>query len=299
MWRYKVEQKTFEVSGVSMGGIPGQRPIVLIGSIFYQGHKIVFDERTGEFDRKKAEELIYNQQEVSDRIGNPCMIDVVISRKQLIEKYLGFVADVTDAPILVDCTSTNVKLAALDYIGQCGIGSRIILNSVQPTSNLDEFTRIRDSGVQCAILLAYDSRNFTYRGRINAVKKLLPTLYEAGVVNPLIDTCVLDLVSLGHACKAIYDLKDELGLPSGCGPHNAIALWKGLKNKIGQEANKPCSASAMAITSAIGADFILYGPIEDAEFIFPAVAMVDTAFSQVAIENGLKMQENHPRFKIA
>ena len=46
------------------------------------------------------------------------------------------------------------------------------------------------------------------------------------------------------------------------------------------------------------ADFVLYGPIEDAPYIFPAVAMIDTAMSQLVMERGGKVNLNHPRFRI-
>jgi tetrahydromethanopterin S-methyltransferase subunit H len=49
---------------------------------------------------------------------------------------------------------------------------------------------------------------------------------------------------------------------------------------------------------AVGADFVLYGPIEDAPLVFPAVAMIDTALSELAIERECEIPKNHPRFRI-
>jgi tetrahydromethanopterin S-methyltransferase subunit H len=48
----------------------------------------------------------------------------------------------------------------------------------------------------------------------------------------------------------------------------------------------------------MGADFILYGPVEDAPYVFPAVAMIDTALSQLIMERGERPDENHPRFRV-
>jgi tetrahydromethanopterin S-methyltransferase subunit H len=42
----------------------------------------------------------------------------------------------------------------------------------------------------------------------------------------------------------------------------------------------------------------LYGPVEDAKNVFPAVAMIDTALSQLAIERGTRPIESHPRFRV-
>jgi tetrahydromethanopterin S-methyltransferase subunit H len=57
-------------------------------------------------------------------------------------------------------------------------------------------------------------------------------------------------------------------------------------------------AAACASSVAIGADFVLYGPVEDAKYIFPAVAMVDTALSQLIMERGGEPVENHPRYRV-
>jgi tetrahydromethanopterin S-methyltransferase subunit H len=96
----------------------------------------------------------------------------------------------------------------------------------------------------------------------------------------------------------MYELKDETGLPVGCGAHNAVALWRGLKTKMGEHAVKPCLASVNAATTAVGADFILYGPIDDAKVVFPAVAMVDTAYSQTLMEKKVQIPKDHPRYRI-
>jgi tetrahydromethanopterin S-methyltransferase subunit H len=77
-----------------------------------------------------------------------------------------------------------------------------------------------------------------------------------------------------------------------------VATWKGLKKKLGGEAKDACVAAACASAVAIGGDFLLYGPAEDAKYIFPAVAMIDTGQSQVAIERGLKPYPNHPRYRV-
>ena len=67
---------------------------------------------------------------------------------------------------------------------------------------------------------------------------------------------------------------------------------------MGPQAEKPCAASALAMSVAVGADFLLYGPVEDAPYAFPAVAMVDTALSQLIVEQGERVDKSHPRFRI-
>lgn len=295
---FAAEQSTFEIGGVRVGGVPGARPTVLIGSAFYHGHNIFSDEDRGEFDAKEAEKRIRAQDDFAELTGNPCMLDVVGATPDAIQKHLEFAAGVTSAPLLIDGTTTAVRLAGLEYVVRAGLADRIVYNSIQPEIRDDELTAIHSAGVTSAILLTYTMRDFTAKGRVQAVRELLPKLHAAGVCNLMVDTCVLDLATLGQAFSAMFDIKQEFGLPVGGGVHNAVAVWKGLKTKMGQQAEKPCMASALAAAVAVGADFVLYGPVEDAEYAFPAVAMIDTSLSQLIIEKGGRPDKGHPRFRI-
>jgi len=135
-------------------------------------------------------------------------------------------------------------------------------------------------------------------GRVEAVTGLLDRVRGFEVKKPLLDTFVMDIPSLGIAFRALIDLKAKFGFPAGCGPHNAIGLWKGLRKKMGSRAIRPVVASVNAFAAAAGADFILYGPIEAADIVFPAVAMVDAAYAFPTIQNGAKLGRSHPLFRI-
>lgn len=295
---FAAEQQTFDIGAVRVGGSPGARPVVLVGSAFYHGHGIHFDEDRGEFHAEQARQRIQQQDRFAELTGNPCMLDVVGATPLAIQRHLEFAAGVTAAPLLIDGTTSEVRLAALEFAAQAGLAERIVYNSVQPETEDDELAAIRRAGVESAILLTCCLRDFTARGRVAAVRELLPRLQEAGIRKLLVDTCVLDLATMGQACSAMHDIKQEFGLPVGGGVHNAVAVWKGLKTKMGPQAEKPCAAAALAMAAAVGADFLLYGPIEDAPIVFPAVAMVDAALSQLVIEGGGRPDKNHPRFRI-
>jgi len=176
---------------------------------------------------------------------------------------------------------------------------RIIYNSLTPEYNGEELEKIGETGLKSAILLALNLKNLTSRGRIEAIEGLLPATSKAGIEKPLLDTCVIDIPTLGMACRALFELKDKYGLPIGCGAHNAIDTWKGLRKKMGKQATDPSAAAVNAITVALGADFVLYGPIELANYMFPAIAAVDAAYSQLSIEQGKFPSQAHPIFKIA
>jgi tetrahydromethanopterin S-methyltransferase subunit H len=295
---FRAEQKRFEIGGVTVGGQPGVRPTVLIGSVFYHGHKINVDEARGEFRRDEAEKIIRAKEELSEKTGNPAMLDVVGATPEAIRRHLEFAASVTRMPLLIDGTTVDVRLAGLKYVAEAGLAQRCVYNTIQPEVTDAELRAIREAGVESAIVLAYYMKDFTARGRFKAVKELLPRVQEAGIRKLMIDTCVMDLATMGQALSAIFQVKDELGLPAGAGVHNAIAVWRGLKGKLGEEARPLCIASAVASAVSVGADFVLYGPAEDARHVFPAAAMIDTVLSQLAMERGKRPEKSHPRYRI-
>jgi tetrahydromethanopterin S-methyltransferase subunit H len=67
---------------------------------------------------------------------------------------------------------------------------------------------------------------------------------------------------------------------------------------MGREVRDICGVSSSILAVAAGADFILYGPIEYARLVFPAVAMADAALSQVKMEDGFRIDRLHPRYRI-
>jgi len=295
---FKVPQEAFKVGNVMVGGQPGVRPTVLIGTIFYHGHDVLHDEDRGKFDPVKATELIRSQASFAQRTGNPCMLDVAGATPEAIERHLEFAANATDGPLTMDGTTAEVRLAGLEFVRRSRLSDRVVYNSIQPEIGDDELRAIRDAGVTAAIVLTYSMLDFTAQGRVTAVRELLPKLKAAGMTRLLVDTCVLDLATLGQALSAIFEVKNEFGLPAGAGVHNAIATWSGLKSKMGRQAYEPCVGAAVAAAVAVGADFLLYGPIDDAQFVFPAVAMIDTALSELAMEREEVIPKSHPRFRI-
>jgi len=47
MQRFSREQKVYSIGGIQIGGHPGEKPTVLIGSIFFSKHQIVSDPLKG------------------------------------------------------------------------------------------------------------------------------------------------------------------------------------------------------------------------------------------------------------
>ena len=304
MFKFEKPQEIYEIGGVRIGGQPGELPATLIGSIFYQGHGIVEDPKTGVFDRAKAEELITRQDELSDQTGNPCMVDVVCTSAEAARSYIGFVSEATDAPILLDAYQ-RVRIEALEYVSEAGLTDRIIYNSIyEPTE--EEVKTIKDSGVKAGILLAYNPEDPTARGVLSHLKGtedkpgLLEVSRRAGITKPLVDAPLFTYIpSIGEGAMACFRVKDELGLPAGGASGNAVTNWEQPEN-WGPDVAKINYVAPQVVPLALGADFLLYGAIDTAPWVFPACAAVDAMVASTAwLEHGTEvLTREHPLFRL-
>jgi len=300
MFKFDKEQLVFDIAGVKIGGQPGENPTVVIGSIFYKGDKVVLDEESGKINQEAAEELIAKFEEISDKTGLPCILDVVCSNSVNAKRYLEFVANATKMPVQIDYVTDEAAISGMEAAKELGILDRTILNSFNPETKDEIYQKAKEVGIQSAIALTYSSKAvISYKERIRILDILIPKIKSAGISKILVDTVVLDIVTLGLACKAIYEVKNRFGYPCGCGAHNAIASWKSLLKKKNKMLTVACSAIANSLPIAIGGDFVLFGPISDAEFIVPAIAIINAAYGQVLMEEGKRPKPDHPRFKIS
>jgi tetrahydromethanopterin S-methyltransferase subunit H len=312
MFKFKTPQKIFQIGKAKFGGQPGQLPTVLIGTIFYEKHKIVKDPKRGVFDKEKAEVLINKQEEFSDLTGNPCGVDVVCTSLESARKYIDFISKVTEAPILTDIWKPEIKIELLKHVAEVGLADRIVYNSIMsvPIPKEDEIEAIKESGVRASILLCYNIKDRTANGVLSLLKGteeqkgMLKIAEEAGIEKPLVDATIFTYVpSIGVGGKACFMVKDELGIPVGGSPGNATTmggpLWK-IAKSWGLGTVKACEAASQVVPIVLGADFLLYGTIESAPWIFPACAMVDAMLATAArAEFGLStLTTEHPLYKL-
>jgi len=298
MFKFEAEQKTYKIYGVDIGGQPGEVPTVMVGSLFYRGQKIVQDSEEGVFDKEEAESMIKEAEEQTDKTGLPSMVDLVAETTKAAEGYLDFVTGISEMPILLDAPSEKVHMESLQYAKDQGIMERIVLNSLTPHTKEQVYQKLKEVNCESAVLLLYSTRAVISSDKRLVLEELIPKAKEAGIENILVDTVVLDIATLGLAIKAIYKIKRRYGYPTGCGAHNAVDTWKGLKEKFAKKAVTASLGVANALPVALGADFVLYGPIENAKFIYPSIAFIDTAYSQLIMEEGRRPSKEHPRYKI-
>jgi tetrahydromethanopterin S-methyltransferase subunit H len=305
MFKFTREQQIFEIDRVKVGGQPGQLPTVLIGSIFYSGHRIVTDPRHGRFDRQQAEALLAQEEEVSLQTGNPRIIDVNAEFGEAMLRYIDFIAEKTDSPFLIDSPVAEVSLAALRHVEEVGLTNRAIFNSINPSTKPEELRAISEAGLESAIVLTFNSRRPTIDGRMAILegretgKSLLELSREAGITKPLVDVSVLDVPDPGPVSLTIYLVKKGFGLPAGGGLHNAIGMWRNYK-ELDQTTSLIASSVVNTMPIALGADFLLYGPMRNAIAVFTACALAD-AYVAYAMRQQYRISpltREHPLYKI-
>jgi tetrahydromethanopterin S-methyltransferase subunit H len=293
-----VKQKTYEISGTLIGGEPGLTPTVMVGSMFYKGDKTVENGAEGLFRRDEAEGVLRRAEEMSDSTGLPSMVDLIAENASAASRYLDFVVGATDMPIFLDIVSEDDLIESLQYASDHGVMERIIVNSLNPHSGERLYGKINETGCKSAVLLLHSAEYMLSSNKDALIEEMAPRAEAAGISNMLMDTAVIDIPTLGLATKAIHRIKDRYGYPCGCGAHNAVASWKRLRKKYSADAVTVAVGVVNALPVAAGADFVIYGPLKNAETVYPAVAMIDAAYSQQMIEKRKRPGRDHPRFRI-
>ncbi|MBE0522917.1 MAG: tetrahydromethanopterin S-methyltransferase subunit H [Methanosarcinales archaeon] len=311
MFRFDKKQEVFEFGGTKMGGQPGEYPTVLISTMFYGRHKIVSDEDKGIFDANAAEELWKIQQEMGDITGLPYINQIVGETPEAIKKFIDWFVEIDDSTaFLIDSSAGDVRAAAAKYCTEIGVADRAIHNSINASVNEEEIAAVRDSDLDAAIVLAFNATDPSVKGKMDILeiggtgqeKGMLDVARDCGITRPIIDVAAMPPgAGSGATIRSIMAVKGHLGLPTGGGFHNMASAWDWLKKfkKEHKEAYMPTDIGTNLVAQVVGADCLLYGPIENARSVFPAVALVDIMLAETAHELGIEtLDPNHPINKL-
>ena len=274
MLEFKSEQKVCSVGSVKIGGQPGENPIVMVGSVFYAKHPALLDEKTGKFDKKIVEKEINEFIEIVEDTNMQAIIDVVGGYPDALVKECEYIADMTDCPFLVDGVNDSSRIPAMAGLKEIGLLDRAILNSIDENTSDESVNRLKEIGVKHAVLLTFGSRSIFPHQKLQLLQeKLLVSAEKANIKNTIIDTAVLDLPSVAINVETTRLIKEELGLPTGFAPANAVYGWDYVK-KYGETSRCGAIASIMTYCADAGSDFILFGPVKFAKCVVPSIAMI-------------------------
>ena len=298
MFSFTKEQEILEISDTKIGGQPGMYPTVLFGGMFFKG----------EPDCGTAEKYLNNMLDLSKRTGNPAIPDFFIRKEEYIEEITNFIERILPEkqPFSIDVTDPQVKVRVLECLHEKNLLSRTIYNSIHVGITDEEREALTKYTPEMAIIVAFNPKDKSPDGKIEVLENgahitnsgLLDISKNLGIKKILIDTAALAPGdNTGAAIAAIPVIKEEYGLPTGCAIHNVVEKSKWLNDF--ESARKTVDASSNVNIPLFGGDFAIFGPIGNADIVFPTVAWQDILISEYT-ENyfGISPDEYHPRRKL-
>jgi len=299
-FKFNTEQNIYTVGAAKVGGQPGELPTFLIGSIFWLGQKMVQDANKGVFDAKAAEDIINTMQTQSDITGVQFAFDIVGTTDIAFEKYIEFVAKHSSAPLMLDAMSPKTRMTAATIAKKMGLADRCLYNSVYKGVTDSELANLKDSGIKMSIVLADNPKDNSLEGKMSVIQEALALAEKGGITKPLIDTAIPAFApDMGTAVRTIPIMKEKYGHPVGLGTGNVVTTMGWVKANVAKEFRFGCRTATNAIMQIAGANWLMIGPAEQAEWVFPAVAVTDAYIASAAGDLGTRpVDDTHPIYKM-
>jgi len=297
MFSFTKKQQTYEIKNIKIGGQPGENPTLLFGGFFFKG----------EPDFEKAEKDLENMMYLSKKTGNPSIPDFFIKKKEFIEEIIFFIKKnlPSDHLFSVDIIEPELKIKTLEFLKKERLLDRTVFNSIHIGITSEEKQCLKENTPAMAILVAFNPKDKSPDGKIEVLENganlqqagLIDITKEIGIKNIIIDTAAMAPGDYsGASISAIPVIKEEYGLPTGCAIHNVVEKSKWLDDF--KHAKKIVDAASNIDIPLFGGDFAIFGPVQNADFVFPLIAWQDILVSEYT-ENyfGTKPSKEHPRGK--
>ncbi len=292
MFRFKQEQKVYTLDNIKVGGQPAENPPLLIASMFHNKDRIVTD-RKGNFDRRKAAELIKKQEELSASTGIPSMVAMVANTPEEAQIYIDFYTGITTMPFGIDMWVAEKRAQATEYVARLGLQDKFLYNSITPWDKdiKGQVQKLKDLGIKHVVVQAFDDQDQTPGGRLKSLEKLLDQ--GAGDFETVIvDTSVMNMPATSFSLVANRLIKEQHGLPCGGAYSNGTHMWKDAKTIWSLDGFKAMDAVVQGMASVLWSDFNFYGPIVTAPRIFPAVAAAHILLTTLVYDETKTISEN-------
>jgi tetrahydromethanopterin S-methyltransferase subunit H len=292
MFVFSKEQRVFDLSGVKIGGQPGENPPLLIASMFHNKDRLLAD-RKGNFDRQKAKDLIKKQESLSALTGIPSMVAMVANTPEEARIYIDFYLETTSMPFGIDMWVAEKRARATEYVAELGVQEKFLYNSITPWDKdiKGQVSRLKDLGIKHVVVQAFDDKDQSPTGRVKSLENILAQGADS-FDTIIVDTSVMNLPATSFSLIANRLIKEKTGLPCGGAYSNGTHMWKDAKNIWGLDGFRAMDAVAQGMASVLWSDFNFYGPIVTAPRIFPAVATAHILLSMLVYDDTKEIPEN-------
>lgn len=287
MFVFKKEQQSYDFGGVTIGGLPGENPAVLIGGLFFKGQPIVENTRDGLFDKTLALEWINTAKTMVEKTGHPLMIQAYGRTPKAMENHLSWLSEHFDGPIMFESTNSKARKRAIEFCDETGLNERVIYNSINLSMKDEEKDVLKNSSLNMAVVLGWSPRATSLSDRMETINDMLTLSKEIGIEKVLIDPATMPVgAGFGLEYRTTLAVKSELGLPTCLGPHNAPSAWRFIKQPgFDAESTHMSTVVAATVTSQVFAtDAIMYGSMIRTKEVFAAVALISNAMATVVAE---------------
>jgi len=135
---------------------------------------------------------------------------------------------------------------------------------------------------------------------MQVLEEALALAEKGGITKPLIDTAIPAFEpDMGTAVIAIPKVKEKYGHPTGLGTGNVVTTMGWVKAHFAKEFRLGTRTATNAVMQTVGANWLMFGPVEQSDYVFPAVAIVDTYVAAAMGELGITpLHDQHPAYKI-
>jgi len=259
--------------GNAVFGVPAKT--VLIGSVFYKSDRKVLDHKKGEVSLPALERELKSVEILKERVGLDHALDVIAETPLAMEKCLGILAEMTDDPLLIGGMDEETRIAGYNKARDLGIQAKCGVNSIGPATSEKELGSMKSNGIKFAVLQTMDPSAVYPLEKVALFKGSLQTKCEiAEIEMAVIDVGIIDFTSAWLAAESIKMVHKELNLLAGCAPSNAAYQPLGA-HKISRKSARSINVSLNTMMQLAGADFIIYGPLRAATYVFEAAAIVE------------------------
>lgn len=296
MFRYDKQQKVCTIGDIKVGGQPGENAPLLIGNMFQKGDILIESRKERKFNKVGAEERIHEMERLSQETGIPGLVAMVANTPDEAKTYVDFFTSVTRMPFAIDIWVQKTRLAATRYVAELGLQDRFLYNSITPWDEDIEaqVAELKEMGIRHVVVQAFDMEDKGPSGRIKSLQRILPMVEKGKFESILVDTAVMSLPFTAFSLVANRLIKEKFGLPAGCAPSNGTYMWRKAAEGEGKSRFPAVDAAIEAVT-AMGSDFIFYGPMTGTSRVFAAVAATTSLLATLAHTEGTPLPSGtHP-----
>ena len=251
-----------------------------------------------------------------------------------IDKKTAFLMDSSVPTALAHACKYVTEVGLADRAIYNSINGSILPESIEALKNSDVNAAIVLAFNPADPSVAGREKVLVEGGVAGQSKGMLEIAEYCGITRPILDTAATPLgLGSGGAYREILACKAIHGYPTGGAYHNMTVSWTWLKRWKGSKKNPSKLAESLKgkdaytsqlfhhyqggmdgviqaawsapdigcnmIASTLGADLIMYGPIENVEAMITAQSYTDIAVLEATRQLGIDVKaENHPIFKL-